>query len=142
MRRIRLAASLYRLSSHRSWCPAPEVRRSLRRTKGISRPLKTSWVRSQDGAIMSDTSWNPPAVRGPRPRTSWVWFVVLGVLQILLGVFAWFDVLAATIAATFLIGIALLLGGVFQALHSFLDRSWGGFILHLLAGILYIFGGL
>lgn len=91
---------------------------------------------------MSDTSWNSPAVRGPRPRTSWVWFVVLGVLQILLGVFAWFDVLAATLAATFLIGIALLLGGVFQALHSFLDRSWGGFILHLLAGILYIFGGL
>ena len=91
---------------------------------------------------MSGTSWTPPAVGGPRPRSSWIWFVVLGVLQILLGVFCWFDVLAATIAATYLIGAALLLGGVFQAIHSFLDRGWGGFILHLLAGILHIVAGL
>lgn len=68
--------------------------------------------------------------------------MVLGTLQILLGVFCWFDVLAATLAATLLIGAALLVGGILQALHSVLDRDWSGFLLHMLAGVLYAFGGL
>ncbi len=91
---------------------------------------------------MSDTGLQPRFAVGDRPRTSWGWFVVLGTLQILLGVFAWFDVLAATLAATLLIGAALFVGGILQVVHSFLDREWGGFLLHLLAGILYAFGGL
>jgi len=57
-------------------------------------------------------------------------------------VFAWFDVLAATLAATLLIGAALLVGGVLQTVHSFMDRDWSGFLLHMLAGILYIIAGL
>lgn len=77
-----------------------------------------------------------------RPRTSWYWFVLLGVLQILLGVFAWFDVLAATLAATLFIGAALLVGGLLQILHSLLDRAWGGFMLHILSGVLYAIAGL
>jgi uncharacterized membrane protein HdeD (DUF308 family) len=76
-----------------------------------------------------------------RPRTGWFWFVLLGGLQILLGVFCWFDVLAATLAATLFIGAALVVGGILQILHSLLDRSWGGFLLHILAGILYAIGG-
>lgn len=82
-----------------------------------------------------------PAGIDRRPRTGWPWFIALGVLQILLGVFAWFDVVAVTLAGTILIGAALVVGGVFQALHSFLDRDWSGFLLHLLAGILYACAG-
>lgn len=77
-----------------------------------------------------------------RPRTGWFWFVLLGLLLILLGAFAWVDVVVATIAGTLLIGAALLAGGVVQVLHSFLDRDWGTFALHLLSGVLYVIGGL
>jgi uncharacterized membrane protein HdeD (DUF308 family) len=86
-------------------------------------------------------STSQPEPWSRRPRTGWFWFVLLGVLQILLGVFAWFDVVAATLAGTIFIGAALVVGGILQILHSLLDRSWGGFLLHVLSGVLYAVGG-
>ncbi|MGH7154682.1 MAG: HdeD family acid-resistance protein, partial [Acetobacteraceae bacterium] len=35
----------------------------------------------------------------------------------------------------------LLVSGIFQVVHAFMDRSWGGFFLQVLAGILYAIGG-
>ncbi|MGH7091611.1 MAG: DUF308 domain-containing protein, partial [Stellaceae bacterium] len=91
---------------------------------------------------MSDltTPVGSPADR--RPRTGWGWFVVLGVLLILLGAFAWFDIIGLTLAGTIFIGAALLVGGILQIVHAFLDRSWGGFLLQVLAGILYGISGI
>jgi uncharacterized membrane protein HdeD (DUF308 family) len=79
---------------------------------------------------------------GPRPRTGWGWFVALGIAQIVLGVIAWFDVIAFTIAGVIFIGALVLVAGVFQIVHAFMDREWGAFALHLLVGILYVIGGL
>lgn len=84
----------------------------------------------------------PSSLSFRRPRGNWIWFVVLGILQILLGVFCWFDVIAATLAGVIFIGAALLVGGVLQIIHAFLDRAWGGFLLHVLSGVLYAIGGL
>jgi uncharacterized membrane protein HdeD (DUF308 family) len=78
---------------------------------------------------------------GPRPRTGWGWFVGLGIVQLVLGIIAWFDVIAFTIAGVIFIGALLLVAGIFQIVHSFMDREWGGFALHLLIGILYVVGG-
>jgi uncharacterized membrane protein HdeD (DUF308 family) len=78
---------------------------------------------------------------GPRPRTGWGWFVALGIVQLVLGIIAWFDVIAFTIAGVIFIGALLLVAGIFQIVHSFMDREWGGFALHLLIGILYVVGG-
>src|SRR3954471_7688865 len=78
---------------------------------------------------------------GPRPRTGWGWFVALGVVQLVLGIIAWFDVIAFTIAGVIFIGALLIVAGVFQIIHSFMDREWGGFALPLLVGILYVIGG-
>ncbi|HEY8287793.1 MAG TPA: HdeD family acid-resistance protein, partial [Acetobacteraceae bacterium] len=74
-------------------------------------------------------------------RGGWGWFVALGILQILLGIFAWFDVIAVSLAGAIFIGAALLIGGLFQIIHAFMDRGWGGFLLQLLAGVLYVIGG-
>jgi uncharacterized membrane protein HdeD (DUF308 family) len=78
---------------------------------------------------------------GRRPRTRWGWFVALGIAQILLGVIAWFDVIAFTIAGVVFIGAMLVVAGVFQVVHAFMDRAWGAFILDLLVGVLYVIGG-
>src|SRR6478609_4610438 len=78
---------------------------------------------------------------GPRPRSRWGWFVALGIAQLVLGAIAWFDVIAFTIAGVIFIGALLLVAGVFQVVHAFMDREWGGFALHLLTGMLYIIGG-
>jgi uncharacterized membrane protein HdeD (DUF308 family) len=79
---------------------------------------------------------------GRRPRTRWGWFVALGIAQLVLGIIAWFDVIAFTIAGVIFIGALLVVAGVFQVVHAFMDREWGGFALHLLVGILYVIGGL
>ncbi len=76
-----------------------------------------------------------------RPRTRWGWFVALGVAQLVLGIVAWFDVIAFTIAGVIFIGALLVVAGVFQIVHAFMDREWGAFALHLLVGILYVIGG-
>ena len=78
---------------------------------------------------------------GSRPRTRWGWFVALGIAQLLLGIIAWFDVIAFTIAGVIFIGALLVVAGVFQIVHAFMDREWGGFALHLLVGVLYVVGG-
>jgi uncharacterized membrane protein HdeD (DUF308 family) len=79
---------------------------------------------------------------GRRPRTGWGWFVALGIAQLVLGVIAWFDVIAFTIAGVIFIGALLVVAGAFQIVHAFMDREWGAFALHLLVGILYVIGGL
>jgi uncharacterized membrane protein HdeD (DUF308 family) len=76
-----------------------------------------------------------------RPRTRWGWFVALGIAQLVLGIIAWFDVIAFTIAGVIFIGALLVVAGVFQVVHAFMDREWGGFALHLLVGVLYVVGG-
>ena len=78
---------------------------------------------------------------GPRPRTGWGWFVALGIAQLVLGIIAWFDAIAFTIAGVFFIGALLLVAGGFQIVHAFMDREWRSFLFHLLAGALYVIGG-
>ncbi len=76
-----------------------------------------------------------------QPRTRWGWFVALGIAQLLLGIVAWFDVIAFTIAGVIFIGALVLVAGIFQIVHAFMHRGWGSVLLHLLIGLLYIVGG-
>ena len=61
----------------------------------------------------------------PRPRTRWGWFVALGIAQLVLGIIAWFDVIAFTIAGVIFLGALVLVAGVFQIVHAFMDRAVG-----------------
>jgi uncharacterized membrane protein HdeD (DUF308 family) len=74
-------------------------------------------------------------------RRAWLAFVVLGVLLILVGTAALGSALIATLATVSVFGWLLVVGGAFQAGGSIWCRSWGGFFLHLLAGILYLVVG-
>jgi uncharacterized membrane protein HdeD (DUF308 family) len=72
----------------------------------------------------------------------WGWFVALGVLLLLLGVLALGDVVAVTVVSAIFIGAALLVGGIFQIIHAFANKAWSAFLLNLVAGVLYVVGGL
>ncbi len=72
----------------------------------------------------------------------WGWFIALGIVMIALGVIAWLDVVAVTVASTIVIGASLLVGGVFQIIHAFMTKQWRGFIFGLLSGVFYLIGGL
>jgi uncharacterized membrane protein HdeD (DUF308 family) len=75
-------------------------------------------------------------------RRNWGWFLVLGVLLIVLG--------AVTLGMPFLFsvvyvwfwGISLLVASVFYFVGLFAVRSWEGFFIYLLLGLLSLFVGL
>ncbi len=71
-------------------------------------------------------------------RREWYWFLLLGILLIIGGTLAiGYSVLATLTAVTFF-GILLVVGGFAQIVSSFWAGKWSGFLLSLMAGILYV----
>jgi len=76
-------------------------------------------------------------------RGNWFWFVLLGVLLIVLGFAALGAVVVASLATALVIGGLLVAGGATEVLGSFWwTRDWSGFFLHMLSGLLSVVVGL
>jgi uncharacterized membrane protein HdeD (DUF308 family) len=71
----------------------------------------------------------------------WGWFLVLGIVLILVGIAAICFPLVSTIAAKIFLGWLFLIGGVFLIIHAFSAQGWGGFLWSLLIGVLYLIAG-
>ena len=52
-------------------------------------------------------------------RSKWGWFVALGIVMLIVGVIALGNLLAATVASVYLVGIMMLIAGGFEIAHSF-----------------------
>lgn len=74
-------------------------------------------------------------------RAKWGWFVFLGILLLIFGGIAFGNLVIATVASVYLVGTLMLIGGVVEIIHSFGVKSWGGFFLWLLSGLLYAIAG-
>ncbi len=83
----------------------------------------------------------PTRVAAASPRSGW--FMALGILFILLGVLAWLDVVAATLASTMVIGLMLIVAGVVQVAHALAHRgvTASAAVISGLIGVLYVLGG-
>ena len=57
-------------------------------------------------------------------RSKWVWFVGLGVLLLICGLIALSNLLMATVASVFYVGMLMLAGGVIYLIHAFQVRGW------------------
>jgi uncharacterized membrane protein HdeD (DUF308 family) len=75
-------------------------------------------------------------------RGEWLWFVVLGISLVVLGMVALGSVVIASLAVAVVIGSLFLVGGVAEIVGAFWCRAWSGFFLHLLSGVLSIVVGL
>lgn len=69
------------------------------------------------------------------------WFIILGIVLILLGIGAIVFPLMTTIAVKIMIGWLFLIGGIVQIVHAFSTQKWSSFFLNLLVGALYLFAG-
>jgi uncharacterized membrane protein HdeD (DUF308 family) len=71
---------------------------------------------------------------------SWGWFLVLGVCLVILGVaiLSYTGMVYATLATALVFACFMLVGGVVYIVDAFFTRSWGGFFLSLLAGVLHL----
>jgi uncharacterized membrane protein HdeD (DUF308 family) len=64
------------------------------------------------------------------------WVIFAGITMLVLGTLAIAYDVTATLASVFVFGWLLLLAGVMQIVHAFQVRSWSGFFLYLLDGII------
>ena len=75
-------------------------------------------------------------------RQNWRWVLASGLAFIGLGSMAFAYSVLVTLASVFVLGWALVFGGLFQAVHAFKVSQWSGFLLELLLAILYAVVGL
>ena len=91
-----------------------------------------------------------PTLAAPKPgrsvpeglREIWAFLTARGIALMLLGVAAIASSMIATFATVLVFGILMLLGAIFQVVTALWGRSWRGFFLHLLAGVLYLIAAL
>jgi len=74
-------------------------------------------------------------------RSSWGWFMAMGIALIVLGVICVSSDVVATLATMFVFGWLLLIGGIVDLIHSFRFHSTSGFLGSLLSGLLRGFTG-
>ena len=75
-------------------------------------------------------------------REHWGWFLALGIIFILGGIFAIAAPFVAGLTVTIIFSIVLVWLGVMQIIQAFGTKSWGGFIWALLIGIILLVGGI
>jgi uncharacterized membrane protein HdeD (DUF308 family) len=74
-------------------------------------------------------------------RSSWGWFLALGILLILLGVVCIIGDVTATFVTVIAFGWLLMISGVVSLIQAFRVPTWSGFLLHLLSAVLRGFTG-
>lgn len=74
-------------------------------------------------------------------RSRWAWFLILGIILIVLGGVALGNLLTATLVTVYYIGALILIGGVLQIVHAFQVKEWGNFLVWLLSGAFYALAG-
>jgi len=74
-------------------------------------------------------------------REIWAFLVGMGVGLMMLGAAAIGSAFIATLATVLVFGILMLLGALFQVVTALWGRTWRGFFLHLLGGVVYLIVG-
>ena len=88
---------------------------------------------------MADVSEVP--LSGEKAGKRSLWFVVLGLIVFAAGMIAAANLFVATFVSVLMVGAMMIAGGVIEIVHAFGVRTWGGFFLWLLTGILYTVAG-
>jgi uncharacterized membrane protein HdeD (DUF308 family) len=74
-------------------------------------------------------------------RKNWGWFLGLGIVFLIGGVFAIAMPFIAGLAVTVMFSIVLAWLGIMQLIQAFGMKSWGGFIWQLIIGLVLLAGG-
>jgi uncharacterized membrane protein HdeD (DUF308 family) len=75
-------------------------------------------------------------------RSKWGWFLVLGIVLIVLGILALGAPLVMTLTTVMLFGVLLVVGGGAEIVSAFWASKWSGFFLHVLSGVLHLVVGI
>jgi uncharacterized membrane protein HdeD (DUF308 family) len=75
-------------------------------------------------------------------RSNSGWFLALGVIFIVGGVFAIATPFIATLLVSVFIGVVLAIVGIMQIVQAWSMRSWGGFLWQIIMGLVILAGGI
>jgi uncharacterized membrane protein HdeD (DUF308 family) len=81
-------------------------------------------------------------IGGRNQAHHWWWFALLGIVLIAGGMFMLGHLVTATVVSTIFIGAAALVLGVFQLVKAFNTSGWGGTLLSVVLGLLYVLAGI
>jgi uncharacterized membrane protein HdeD (DUF308 family) len=74
-------------------------------------------------------------------RAKWGWLVGLGAVVLFLGVAAFANLLVATVATVWYVGVLMLVGGILHLIHAFQVRGWGPVMFWAISGVIYAIAG-
>ena len=83
----------------------------------------------------SDIALRPPL------GEKWGWFVALGVALIMGGGIAFGNVMAATVASVYYVGMLMLIGGMLHLVQAFRVKKWESVFSWILSGACYTVAG-
>jgi len=75
-------------------------------------------------------------------RAHRTWYFCIGLALIILGTIAIGSAELMTMVSVMFIGWILLFAGIFEVVHGFARRAWGGFFINLMGGLLYAVTGI
>jgi uncharacterized membrane protein HdeD (DUF308 family) len=75
-------------------------------------------------------------------RAHRTWYLCIGVALIILGTIAIGSAELMTMVSVMFLGWILIFAGLFEVVHGFARRAWGGFFVNLMGGLLYTVTGL
>jgi len=85
--------------------------------------------------------YNPLAAGIEEVRSSWGWFLALGILLIILGAVCVIGDVSATFTTVLVFGWVLLFSGIFGLVQALRTHSWQGFLSSLLSALFRGFAG-
>jgi uncharacterized membrane protein HdeD (DUF308 family) len=74
-------------------------------------------------------------------QKGWGWLLGLGILLSVLGLLLIAAPALGTLAIDLLVGWFLIIGGIAQLIHAFMEKAWRGFLLETASGVLYLVVG-
>src|SRR5579871_1082489 len=86
-------------------------------------------------------TYNPLLAGLDEIRSSWGWFVTIGIMLLVAGAICLLGSVAATFATVLVVGWLLLFGGLAALVHAFSVRTWSGFFLYFLTALFRGFTG-
>jgi uncharacterized membrane protein HdeD (DUF308 family) len=89
---------------------------------------------------MTNTSMTLPAIT--QVREHWGWFLALGIVFIVGGIFAIAAPVIASIAVALVAAWVFIVVGAVQTFQAWSLRSWGGFIWQMIIGLVVLIGGI
>ena len=75
------------------------------------------------------------------PPPQWGWFVALGAVLLVLGLFAGVNLVVATAATVFYVGVLMTVAAALLIVHAFQVKNWPGFFFWIISGGLYTIAG-